>query len=227
MEEEAMAFDLNRAANVATVVVACCAVAAAVSHLRGAERGAGGTRPSDGPDTAYVADWENYLIGGHARGPENAALTILEFGDYECPFCTRFAATSQRILAAYPEQVRLVYRHWPLPNHRFAYPAARAAECAGEQDRFWEYHDLLYENADSLGLVPFTDLAVRAGVPDVSKYEQCTRRSTPVPAIEAGIRDAAAAGGSGTPTIIVNGVRYRRGIDSALVAALLEKGAQK
>jgi protein-disulfide isomerase len=221
-----MALDLNKVANFATVVVACCAVVA-VSRLMGSERGAVDARPSDGPDTAYVANWEKYLQGGHARGPDSAPVTILEFGDYECPFCVRFAATTHRILAAYPTQVRLVYRHWPLPNHRFAYPAARAAECAGEQGRFWEFHDLIYAKADSLGLLPFSEVAERVGMPDIGKYRLCTQQTITVQAIEDGIHDAQLAGGTGTPTIIVNGVLHRRGTDSAYIAGLLDKLSEK
>ena len=222
-----MALDLGKAANVATVVVACCAVAATASHFGGLRRDASAARPGADPDSSYVADWEKYLEGGHARGPDSAVVTILEFGDYECPFCVRFASTSDRILAAFPHEVRLVYRHWPLPHHRFAYPAARAAECAGDQGRFWELHDLLYAKGDSLGLVPFSDFARSAGVPDLKQFEECRRQTSPVPAIEAGIRDAKLAGGTGTPTVIVNGVLRRRGIDSAYVAALLSKDPQE
>ena len=217
-----MSLDLNRAANVATLVVAGCAVLATASLLGGFRRGSQTARVLP-PDSVQVADWQKYLAGGHSRGPENAAVTILEFGDYECPYCARFATTIDRILAAYPDEVRFVYRHWPLPNHRFAYPAARAAECAGEQDRFWPYHDLLYAKQDSVGLITFVDLARRSDVPNMRAFEECAQRPDTVPVIQAGIRDIEAVGGTGTPTVIVNGILRRRGIDSAYVASVLAR----
>jgi protein-disulfide isomerase len=222
-----MALDLNKAANLATVVVACCAVAATVSLLGSSRSSRSAGRGVDRPDTSIVANWAKYLEGGHSRGPDTAAVTILEFGDYECPFCVRFASTSDRILTTYPHHVRLVYRHWPLPNHRFAYPAARAAECAADQGRFWHMHDLIYAKGDSLGLVPFVDLARRAGVADLDQFEECQRKTGPVATIEAGIRDGQLAGGDGTPTLIVNGVLHRRGVDSAYVAGLIAARLQK
>jgi protein-disulfide isomerase len=218
-----MALDLNRSANVATLVVAGCAVLATVALLDGRRTNGGRAiaRPVAEAESLVVAEWEKYLDGGHSRGSPNAAITILEFGDYECPFCARFASMSEKILAAFPTQVRLVYRHWPLRNHRFAYPAARAAECAAEQGKFWELHDLLYIKHDSLGLISFLDLAKRAGVASGDRFQSCVESTDPVAAIEAGIRDAHAAGGTGTPTLIVNGLLKRRGVDSAYVAGLL------
>jgi protein-disulfide isomerase len=223
--EGRMAFDLNRAANVATIVVAVCATLATASLLTGAGANRERARPAARPDSVKVPNWEKYLVGGHSRGPANALVTILEFGDYECPFCARYAAKVDSILAAYPAEVRFVYRHWPLPNHRFAYPAARAAECAHHQERFWQVHDLLYAKRDSLGIISFSEFGRRAGVPDARAFDACLADSKPVPVIEQGIRDAQASGGTGTPTLIVNGLMIRRA-DSAYIARLL-KGLRK
>jgi protein-disulfide isomerase len=134
---------------------------------------------------------------------------------------------SIRILASFPSQVRFVYRHWPLENHRFAYPAARAAECAAEQGRLWDMHRLLYAKRDSLGLLSFADFARRAALPSLDQFEACNRRSEPIPAIEGGIRDAKAAGGTGTPTTIVNGVLKRHGVDSAYIARLVAQVSKR
>jgi protein-disulfide isomerase len=220
-----MAFDLNRAANISTILVAICVlVATAVWILPGGAGARIGSNPT-APDTVRVADWEKYLIGGHVRGPRDAPVTILAFGDYECPFCARFEEEAGRILAAYPTQVRMVYRHWALPRHRFAYPAARAAECAADQGLFWPMHDLLYAMRDSLGLVSFDELAVRAGVRDAGAFEICVRRTDPVSVIDDGALHAKEAGGTGTPTVIVNGLLFRRGVDSAYVAQLVSARA--
>jgi protein-disulfide isomerase len=219
--------DMNKAANGATVLVGACVVLFTAAHfLRGGVK-LPPPPPPPLPDSVLVEEWEKYLEGGHSRGPATADVTILEFGDYECPFCARFAGVADGILAAFPGRVRFVYRHWPLPNHRFAYPAARAAECAAAQGKFWEVHDMLYAKRDSLGLITFADFAKRAGVADLERFGSCYRSSAPVPSIEAGIRDAQAAGGRGTPTLIVNGVLKRRGLDSIYIESVLANSGRQ
>jgi protein-disulfide isomerase len=216
---------LDRIANIAVIAIAMFLLPLVVMRYLGSDRSWRNTSTpvkTSGLDSASVPNWTTFLVGGHARGPDTASVTILEFGDYECPFCARFAREVDRIMAAYPGQVRLVYRHWPLEMHRFAYPSARAAECAAEQARFWEMHNILYSMQDSLGLVTFRELALRAGA-DGEEFDACAARGGPVPSIEAGIRDAKAAGGTGTPTVIVNGIWFPRGVDSAYVASLLAR----
>lgn len=146
---------------------------------------------------------------GYRRGAANPIVTIVEFADFECPFCKSFAEGDlAEFLAKNVDAVRLVYRYWPLPMHRFAYPAARAAECAGGQDTFWPMHDALYESQDSLGLLSFHDLAQRAGVPDLAAFDSCYSTPGRLQVVD---RDAVVAegiGGRGTPTIVINGWRF-------------------
>src|SRR5690242_2514449 len=108
----------NRAANIATVLIAACIVLVTIRQW--APQSGRVTRLQAVPDSVIVKDWQLYMAGGHARGPENAKVTILEFGDYECPFCAKFGLEMEKVLRAYPTQVRFVYRHWPLSYHRFA-----------------------------------------------------------------------------------------------------------
>lgn len=94
-----------------------------------------------GPDVSSresqeVSGWQRYADVGNRLGPETAAVTIIEFGDYQCPYCRESEAHLRAILRKHENDVSLVYRHFPLPGHGSAYPAARAAECAGKQDRF-------------------------------------------------------------------------------------------
>jgi protein-disulfide isomerase len=156
-----------------------------------------------------VENWTSLIGGGHRRGPLDADVVILEFGDFECPACSHFATSIlSPIMRKYPDHVAHVFRHWPLDYHRMALPAAEAAECAGQQGRFFEFHDALFVMRDSLGLRPFSRFAEDAGVSDAADFEECLRQPGPLrPAIERDIAAAAAAGGSGTPTIIVNGLR--------------------
>ncbi|MGA7192000.1 MAG: thioredoxin domain-containing protein [Anaerolineales bacterium] len=84
-------------------------------------------------------------------GPANAPITIVEFSDYQCPYCTQWHDTTYKpLMAAYPGKIRLVYRNYPLPFHQNAYMAAEAADCAGDQNAYWQYHDALFANNDQL-----------------------------------------------------------------------------
>jgi protein-disulfide isomerase len=174
-------------------------------------------------DSVPVPNWEKYLKGGHSRGAADAPVTILEFGDYECPFCARYAPTVDSILDAFPLRVRFVYRHWPLNGHRNAYPAARAAECAADQGKFWEVHSLLYAKTDSLGLLPFSEFGRRAGVADMAEYIRCIDSQQPVAVIDQGEADARAIGATGTPTVLINGIRLRGGAAVSYVERLLRQ----
>lgn len=103
-------------------------------------------------------------------------MTIIEFGDYQCPYCRASEAHLEAIRREYGNDVSLVYRHFPLSGHGSAYSAARAAECAGKQDRFWEFHELLYsttgwiEDTSEGGLA---GLAEQTGVVSVEQFTRC------------------------------------------------------
>jgi len=161
-------------------------------------------------------NWENLIHAGQRVGKTDAALTILVFSDFECPACARFANHAlQPIRRTYPNEVAFVFRHWPLPFHRFAYPAARAAECAAVQGRFEAYHDLLFQKQDSLGLKSFTQFANESGVPDIPAFETCNSAVGRLPRVDADANAAQEIGGTGTPTIVVNGLRLPFPLDSA------------
>ena len=163
-----------------------------------------------------VDNWERFSSVGHSLGPAAAAVTIVEFGDYECPFCRDAVPHIEAILRDY-DDVRFVYRHMPLPTHPNALPAARAAECAGQQGHFWEYHAVLYASSSWQYADPvfeFERIAAAVGVPDDDAFALCVRSESPVPAIA---RDQAAAydaGFNGTPSFLINDRWYRGVVDS-------------
>jgi protein-disulfide isomerase len=101
--------------------------------------------------------------------------------------------------------VALVYVYCPLPLHRFALPAARVAECAGEQGRFEAMHDQLFEGQASFGIKPWSEYAIAAGVPDLEKFDACTRKSNPISRVEEGIQLGTQINLQGTPTLLING----------------------
>ncbi len=142
---------------------------------------------------------------GPTRGAADAQVTIVVFADFECPYCSRSAQTVERVLAAYPGKVRLVYRHYPLSFHKKAPLAAEAAACANEQGRFWEYHDALYANQDALDP---TALKAHAAALDLDgpKFESCLESGRMKAVVDRDMAAGEKAGVKGTPAYFINGV---------------------
>lgn len=140
-------------------------------------------------------------------GPADAAITIIEFSDYECPFCTKWHdEVWPQIQAAYPSQVRLVYRDFPLSSiHSNAIPAAEAANCAGEQDKYWEYHGALFANAYGLGRSSFERYATDLKM-DLAAFTECLDSRRYQEEVEADYNFAAELGIRSTPTFFINGI---------------------
>lgn len=142
---------------------------------------------------------------GPSRGPADAPVTIIEFSDYQCPFCKRAEPTLVQLLKRYPEQVRLVYRHFPLAGHEQARPAAEAAACAEDQGKFWEYHDLLFESSPDLDADALRELAERAKL-DLAAFDACVAAGTHADKVQADFEAGQEAGVNGTPAFFVNGI---------------------
>ncbi|PIT86956.1 MAG: hypothetical protein COU33_00325 [Candidatus Magasanikbacteria bacterium CG10_big_fil_rev_8_21_14_0_10_43_6] len=141
----------------------------------------------------------------HIRGDVDAEITLVEYSDFECPFCSRFTPTVDQILADYDGDVRVVYRHFPLRSiHAQAAGAAEASECAAEQGKFWEFHDELFANQASLGASLYSDIAGRLGL-NVSQFESCVSSNKYASAVQEDEQDAQAAGGRGTPYSVLIG----------------------
>jgi protein-disulfide isomerase len=155
-----------------------------------------------------LPDWRDAVQGRNRFGPVNAPVTLVEFADFECPACRHFAqSVLPRIREKYPEEVAMVFRHWPLPYHRFAIPAARALECASDQGRFHQMHDALYADQDSLGLKSLEEIGAASGVTDRAAYGTCLRGELHAQQIGLDAALAQRLGAIGTPTILINGKR--------------------
>lgn len=141
-------------------------------------------------------------------GDSAAAATIVEFADLECPACRAFHMTLEEVLKKHPNDLSLVYVAYPLPMHRFALGAARAAECAHRYGRFREWVDVVYDKQDSLGLKSWGSYAKEAGLPDTVAISKCATDPTPVGRIQAGLALGNKIRITGTPTVIVNGWRF-------------------
>lgn len=141
----------------------------------------------------------------HIRGEVSAPVTIVEFSDFQCPFCQRFHLTLTQLLNDYPSQVRWVYKHFPLDSmHPQARPAAEASECAAEQDKFWEFTDTLYENQTRLGSDLYQELASDLGL-DIEQFQDCFDSGKYKDKVEADYQEAMELGVRGTPASFING----------------------
>ncbi|HMD75186.1 MAG TPA: thioredoxin domain-containing protein [Steroidobacteraceae bacterium] len=152
---------------------------------------------------------------GPVRGPADAPVTIIEFSDFQCPYCGRFMPTLREILAKYPTQVRLVYRHFPLASlHPNAQKAAEAAVCAEDQGKFWEMYDLLFQEQNALEVNALKDKAKRLGL-DTASFDECLDSGKSRDAVRRDSQAAEQLAISGTPTSFVNG-RFVGGTVSAV-----------
>jgi protein-disulfide isomerase len=189
--------------SITTAVIAVCAVAVTimVAHREL-------TSPADPnapqPPTE-ITDWKNYGTGAKRIGPVDAPVTIVEFSDFQCPFCAQLFHVLQQVRAKHPHDVSVVYRNFPLQQiHPNARPAAIAAECAAAQGAFESYHDFLFEHQDSLGKIPWATVAKRTGVADIAAFKTCLSSGATL----AILRNDSLAGQAlhihGTPTVVVN-----------------------
>lgn len=191
-------------ANTATALLVCCALVVTGLAVRRELAAARPAAAAYNPQARNVSDWRRYVDGSRI-GPADAQVTIVEFSDFQCPYCGMMAGRLRALREANPGKVALVYRHFPLEYHPFAAPAAHASICAERQGRFEAYHDAVFARQDSLHGDIWSTLAADANVPNLQLFSECMKESGPAQRIE---RDQAAArrlGVNSTPSILVNG----------------------
>ena len=189
----------------AVLVVAAVAIAAVLVHREFSSSAVRSPVASAPPQ--WVPAWRDVLRSGVAMTNGAAPVTVIEFSDLECPFCKRFhSETFPQVQREFGNKVSLVFVHLPLSSiHRFAAPAARAAECAGQQGRFEAFVSRVFAKQDSLGLRTWSDYAADAGVPDTSRFARCAKNQANPARIDSGLAIANRLGIHGTPGILVNG----------------------
>ena len=176
------------------------------------------------PPISEVVEWREYARAGQVMGPSTAPVTIVEFSDFQCPFCSELRTSLERVREKYPTQVRIVFRHFPLTTiHPFAHKAAIASECAGVQGRFVEYHDLLYENQKAIADSIWLPLARKAGGIDTSKFAECLSGDAAARRVEEDVQAANTLGVRGTPTVLVGAVRFGGTPQFALLDSVIAK----
>ncbi len=196
---------------------------AALEQKLGAPRPGAGQRAPEDFERVYAIP----LDGAPARGPDGAPVTIVEFSDFQCPFCARTQPLLTEAREKYGERLRIVYKHFPLSFHPVALPAAIAAAAAQEQGKFWELHDVLFAQGQSLSADRLEDYAKQAGL-DVERFRRdlAARRAEYERRVQQDYRHGLEADVRGTPALYVNGRKLRdRSLDglSAQVDAELAR----
>lgn len=158
-------------------------------------------------------------------GEEDAPVTIIEFGDFECPFCKRLhdeAGVQLRDEYIKTGKVKMVYRDYPLSFHPSAQPAAEAAECAGEQGKYWQYHDELFTRQATLAGLDYVKLAGELGL-DTATFKTCVDTHKYADEIAKDMADGNAAGVDGTPATFINGKLVSGAVPYATIKAAIEE----
>jgi protein-disulfide isomerase len=137
-------------------------------------------------------------------GPASAAVTLVEYSDFQCPFCKRAAPDLQKIRERHRDAVRVVWRHFPLPGHADARAAAEAAACAGEQNAFWDYHDQLFGNQSKLESTDLRQYAQDVGL-DVNQFDGCVESHRYESTVADDLATGSRLGISATPAVFING----------------------
>ena len=144
------------------------------------------------------------VAGASFKGPKDAPVTIVEFSDFQCPFCAKAQAVLEQILESYPNQIKLVFRHFPLERNPQAKRAAEAAECAAQQGRFWEYHDQVFANAPQFGPDRLQAVAEALRL-DLQAFSTCLDDGKATARVAEDLADGRQAGVTGTPTFFIDG----------------------
>ena len=181
-----------------------------------------GLQAANLPDRVYLASSKSKTVqtvtldfsvqiniqGAPFLGQENAPVVIVAFSDFECPYCGTVGALFDEVLAKHPKEVKIVFKQFPLAMHKLAQSAALASLAAHRQGKFWQYHDLLFENQKSLSEAKYVELAKKLGL-DLDKFNKDYKAPVNQQTLERDMADAQLAGVRGTPTIFVNGRRLK------------------
>lgn len=162
----------------------------------------------------------------HFQGLADAPVTLVEYGDYECPYCGKAFPAVRRIQRMMGDKLRFVFRNFPLNTlHEHASQAAQAAEAAAAQGKFWEMHDLLYENQERLADVDLRQYALKAGL-EIYRFESDMASETYARKVRDDFRGGVRSGVNGTPTFFVNDYRFNDTVNYENLLAAVRAAAE-
>jgi protein-disulfide isomerase len=157
-----------------------------------------------------------------ALGPDDARVTLVEYSDFQCPYCARAKSLLHKLHELYPNDLRIVFRHFPLAQHPQARGAAEASHCAFEQDKFWPFHDLLFDNSQALAAADLKRWAQDAKL-DVPAFEACLSSPRPSQAVRQNEEEGRKVGVEGTPAIYINGMKLIGLLPLPLMQSLIDR----
>lgn len=161
----------------------------------------------------------------HAIGPPTAPVTIVEYGDYECPDCLNAVPIIAQVRRRLGDRLRFVFRHFPRSNiHPHASAAAEAAEAAGDQGKFWEMHEALFQHQADLGEIDFSHLALTLGL-EIYRFESSRSRELHYQRVRADFESGQLSGVNKTPTLFINGRRYQGPVEAEAIVAAADIGS--
>ncbi|KFI05567.1 thioredoxin domain-containing protein [Massilia sp. BSC265] len=160
--------------------------------------------------------------GDHVRGSPDAGIVIVEYGDFQCPYCARAHPTLAGLQKQYDQRIALVWRHLPLGMHPYAEAMAEAAEAAGAQGKFWEMHDSLFEHQAQMAPAQLPLLAQGMGL-DAARFDEDMATRKYRERIGAQAEEGKTLGASGTPSFFINGERYHGDSDQESLTAAVER----
>jgi protein-disulfide isomerase len=162
----------------------------------------------------------------HTQGPADAPVTLVEYGDFQCPYCGRAYPIVKEVQARMGDRLRFVFRNFPITtSHKYAEQAAEAAEAAGAQGKFWEMHDVLFENQPRLADDDLRGYAERVGL-DLDRFDADLAEHTYAERVRDDFMGGVRSGVNGTPTYYINGARYDDPYDVETLVAALERAAE-
>lgn len=154
-------------------------------------------------------------------GPKDAKVQLVEFSDFECPYCARAASSIRAVKKQLGDRVEVSYRHFPLSFHPAAQPAAEMSQCANEQDKFWQLHDAIFDSTEKLSAEGLRGIAEGVGL-DMAKLDECLASGRARVQVEADLAKGREAGVRGTPSFYINGRAYEGGSSPAELVAAIE-----
>lgn len=156
-----------------------------------------------GPDALKSGILVGKAVSAYAPEFNTGRVKILEFSEFQCPYCARAAPTVDKVKEEYGDDVEIIFKHFPLNFHRYAQKAAEASECARDQGKFWEYHDTLFENQQSLDIPSLKNYAKDLGL-DTDRFNTCLDDGEKISLVQNDFREGQSLGVRGTPTFFIN-----------------------